>query len=131
MCDSCVGTIHVPVYAPVTSPRNIKSDGVFCNSDCHCCSLKKSDIQALENEVMSMTEFINILRDELNKEVRNFNSTFIHSLFTFHRSNLVTDQYAEKLNTRSTQCCKCTQLESQLQVALHELSSVKLITNIL
>jgi len=109
----------IPVHATVSSPRNVKSDGVFCNSDCHCCSLMKSDVKALENEVKSMTEIINILRDELKysrayKEVRNLNST-----------------YAEKLKTRSTQCCKCTQLESQLQVALHELSSVKLITNIL
>jgi hypothetical protein len=66
-----------------------------------------------------MTEIINILRGELKynrayKEVRNLKST-----------------YAEKLKTRSTQCCKCTQLESQLQVALNERSSVKLITTIL
>jgi len=56
-----------------------------------------------------MTEIINILRDELKynrayKKDRKSNST-----------------YAEKLKTSSTQCCKCTQLESQLQVALNEL----------
>jgi hypothetical protein len=54
-----------PVYATVNSPKNIKSDGVFCNSECQCCSLTKSDVQALENEVKLMTEIINILRDEL------------------------------------------------------------------
>jgi cobalamin biosynthesis Mg chelatase CobN len=79
----------------------------------------KSDVQVLENEVKSMTEIINILRDELKyncpyKDHRNSNNT-----------------YEEKLKTSSTQCCKCTQLESQLQVVLNELSSVKIITDIL
>jgi hypothetical protein len=57
--------VAVRVNATVSSPRNIKSGGVFCNSDCHCCSLMKSDVQALENEVKSMTGIINILRNEL------------------------------------------------------------------
>jgi len=79
----------------------------------------KSDVQVIENELKSMTEIISILRDELKynypyKEDRNSNST-----------------YAEKLKTSSTQCCKCTELKSQLQVALNELSSVKIITDIL
>jgi len=107
------------VHATVNSPKNIKSDRVFFVTDCQCCSLMKRDVQTLENEVKSMTEIINILRDELKynrayKKDRKSNST-----------------YAEKLKTSSTHCCKYTQLESQLQVALNELSSVKLITNIL
>jgi aspartate/glutamate racemase len=107
-----------PVNATVSSPKNFKS-GVICKSDCQCCSLMKHDVQALENEVRSKTEIINIIRDELKfirayKEDRKSYST-----------------YAEKLKTSNKQCCKCTQLESQLQVALNELSSVKLITNIL
>jgi hypothetical protein len=53
----------VPVHATVSSKKNSESDGVFCNSDCECCSLMKSDAQALENEVKSMTEIIIILRD--------------------------------------------------------------------
>jgi hypothetical protein len=53
------------VNTTVNSPKNIKSDGVFCNSDCQCCSLMKRDVQALENEVKSMTEIINIIRDYL------------------------------------------------------------------
>jgi hypothetical protein len=36
------------VNATVISPKNIKSDGVFCNSDSQCCSLMKRDVQALE-----------------------------------------------------------------------------------
>jgi hypothetical protein len=51
------------VNATVNSPRNIKSDGVFCTSDCQCCSLMKRDVQALENEVKSMAEIINTIRD--------------------------------------------------------------------
>jgi hypothetical protein len=45
----------------------------------------KRDVQALENEVKSMTEIINILRDELKynrayKEDRNSNSTYAEKL---------------------------------------------------
>jgi hypothetical protein len=105
------------VNATVSSLKNFKSDGVICNSDHQCCSLMKRDVQVLESEVKSKTEII-IIRDELKfirdyKEGRKSNST-----------------YAEKLKTSYKQCCKSTRLESQLQVALNELSSVKLITNI-
>ena len=53
-----------PVFYAVKTSSNSKSFGVFCNSDCQCCVLMKSEIQALENEVKSLTEIINILKDE-------------------------------------------------------------------
>jgi hypothetical protein len=47
----------------------------------------KSDVQVLENEVKSMTEIINVLRDALKynsayKEDRNLNSTYAQKLKT-------------------------------------------------
>jgi hypothetical protein len=54
----------VSVHPAVSSPKNCKSYGVNCNSDCECCSFMKSDVQALVNDVNSMTEIINFLRDE-------------------------------------------------------------------
>jgi len=79
----------------------------------------KSDVQTIADEVKSMIETINILRDEVkyirpDNEVRNSNCT-----------------YADKVKTSSTHNSKSTQLESQLQETLYELNSMKLITNIL
>ena len=66
-----------------------------------------------------MSEVINILREELKYECTSKDDKNTHST------------YAEKLKVNLTQCEKCTQLESQLKLALNELSSMKLITNIL
>ena len=66
-----------------------------------------------------MTEVINILRDELKYNC------------AYKEEGASSSTYAEKLKSRSNQCRKCVQLESRLQVALNELSSVKLITDIL
>jgi hypothetical protein len=55
----------VQAKASVISPKNSESDGVFSNSDCKCCSSMKSDVQTIANEVKSMIETINILRDEV------------------------------------------------------------------
>jgi hypothetical protein len=53
------------VHYTVNSPKNVIYNGVLCNSDCQDCTLMKSKVQALEKEVKSMTEIINILKDEL------------------------------------------------------------------
>ena len=79
----------------------------------------KSYVQTIVNEVKSMIETINTLRDEIkyirpDNDVRNLNCT-----------------YADKVKTSSPHYSTSTQLESQLQETLYELSSMKLITNIL
>ena len=103
----------------VTSPTNSKNRDKFCNSDCHCCILMKNEIQALESEVKCLSEIISTLKDEsnlvsANKEDRKLTCT-------------------NSVNCKSItiQCNKCAQLESQLQIALNEASSLKLITDIL
>ena len=93
---------------------------VFCViSDCKCYSLTLGEVQALEDKVKSMSETINIIKDELNCESANEGARKPNST------------YAEKLKLGSNPCCKCAQREFQLQAALDELSSVKLINNIL
>jgi hypothetical protein len=89
---------------------------VLSISECQCCSLTKRNVQALENEAQSMTEIINISRDELKY------------MYTTSEGSKPNSTYAEKLKTNWTQYCNRTQLESQLQSTLQELSSVKLIT---
>ena len=84
----------------VNTPRNIKDKGVLCISDCECYSLMQSDVQALENEVKSMSETINILKDERKYDCANKGARKPFST------------YAEKLKLGSTPCCKCAQLES-------------------
>lgn len=79
----------------------------------------KSEVQTLQKEVKSLTEIINILRDE---------SKYSRANSEDYKS---TSTYAGKLKSSSIQCRKCVQLESQLQEAHNELSSVKLITGIL
>jgi hypothetical protein len=65
-----------------------------------------------------MSETINILKDELKYDCVNKGA----------KKNIST--CAEKLKFGSTPCSKCAQLESQLQAALDELSSVNVINNI-
>jgi len=72
-----------------------------------------------KKEVKSMTEIINILKDELKYNC------------AYKEDCKLSSTYAEKLKSSSIQCRKCLQLASQLQVVLNELSSVKLITDIL
>ena len=108
-----------PLNAVANSPIKINSNSVLSVNDSQCCSLLKNNVQALENEVKSMTVIINILRDELE------------SVYTSSGDHKTKSTYAEKLKTNSTHHCKCTQLEAQLQATRQELSSVKLITNLL
>ena len=90
--------------------KNLQKNNVLCNKVCQCYSVTKRDVQALENEVKSMSEVINILREELKYDCTSKGDKKTHST------------YAEKLKANLTQCEKCTQLESQFQKALNELS---------
>ena len=108
-----------PVCLSVNSPISIENASAFCNSDCKCCAIMKSEVQALDKEVKSLAEIINTLSEELKVDCANkeaSKSTFAH---------------VGKCKTSSTQCSKCVQLESQLQVATNEISSLKLITDLL
>jgi hypothetical protein len=40
-----------PVHAKEASPSFVRSDDVFCNSECHCCSVLKRDFQVFVNEI--------------------------------------------------------------------------------
>ena len=54
-----------PIHVKEASPTFVKSDNVFCNSVCQCCSFLKRDFQVFLNEMKSMTEIINIAKEEL------------------------------------------------------------------
>jgi uncharacterized protein (DUF342 family) len=110
------GTVRYSVNSLIIG----KNDGAFCKSDCQNCTSMKSEVQTFKKEVKSLTEIINILRDE-SKYSRANNEDYKS-----------TSTYAGKLRSSSIQCRKCVQLEeAQLQEAHNELSSVKLITDIL
>ena len=94
-------------------------DEVSLSGNHQCCLLMKNNIQALEKEVKSLTEIINILSEELKhddttNEVRKADCT-----------------YADKLKSNNTMSCKCDQMKPKLLVAQNELSSVKTVTDII
>jgi len=64
-------------YVKETSPSFVTSDEVFHISECQCCSLLKKDLQVFVNELISMTEIINILKEELkyNNATKQFTIT--------------------------------------------------------
>ena len=108
-----------PVCYAVNTSSNSKNFGVFCNSDGQCCVLMKSEIQALENELKSLIEIINILKDE----TKSVHASKEDCKFTCTSS--------EKCITSPIQSSKCVQLESQLEAAYNEASSFKLIMDML
>ena len=58
----------------------IRNKEVFCNSECQS-SLSKRDFQVFVNEINSMTETINILREELihgNRTCLSIPNTYSH-----------------------------------------------------
>jgi len=103
----------------VTSSINTKSNGACYNSSCQGCTLMKIEVQALEKEIKSISEIINILRDELKNDC------------AYREGYKPSNTDADKLKSSTFQCHNCVQLESKLQVVLNELSSVKLINEIL
>jgi len=80
----------------------------------------KSEFQALVNEIKSMTEIINILKEDLH-----------HQTTTSHERKLNSTCTTKNPTRTSTDCCKLLDLEIQLKEILREQSSVKLISEIL
>jgi hypothetical protein len=108
-----------PLYIKEASPSFVRSDDVFCNSECQCSSVLKREFQVFVNEIKSMTEIINHLEkeqkyDSATKEDRMLNSAC-----------------EEQPKSSSLQCCNCCNLDNQLKDPLNGLTSVKLITEIL
>ena len=103
----------------VTSRVNRENIGARYNSSCHGCTQMKSEVQVLEDEIKSMSEIINILREDLKN-----NCAYREDC---NRNNAEVDI----LKSTTFQCRNCVQLESELHVVLNELSSVKLITKLL
>jgi hypothetical protein len=108
-----------PVHAKEATSSFLRSDYVFCNSDCQCYSVLKRDFQVFVNEIKSMTEIINHLEKEQKYDSATKQDRMLYSVCE------------EQLKTSSLQCCNCSNLENQLKDALNELGSVKLITEIL
>jgi len=108
-----------PIHAKEATSSFLRSDYVFCNSDCQSYSVLKRDFQVFVNEIKSITEIINHLEkeqkcDSARKEDRMLNSVC-----------------EEQPKTSSVLCCNCSNLENQLKDAPNDISSVKLITEIL
>jgi hypothetical protein len=79
----------------------------------------KEDLQASVSEIKSMSEITKILKNGLRYDSAT-------------KSVSVLDSTCEgKLSISSQQCCNCRKLENQLKEALNELSSEKLIMEIL
>ena len=91
----------------VTSSINTKSNGACYNSSCQGCTLMKSEVQALKKEIKSMSEKINILRDELKN-----NCAYREDCKPYNTDT-------DKLKSSAFQCLNCVQQESKLQVVLN------------
>ena len=108
-----------PNHIKEASRSFVTSDGVFCVSQCQSCSLLKKDLHVLVNQLKSITEIINILKDELKYNGATKQDWLPNSVC----------EVEPKIS--ALQCDNCSQLDNQLKLALNELSSVKLITEIL
>ena len=101
------------------SANFISSDEGFRESECQSYSHLKKDLQFLTKELKSMSEIINVLKEEMVYK----GAAKQHQIpNTVHEIN-------PKIN--AIQCDNCSQLDNQLKIAINELSSVKLITEIL
>jgi hypothetical protein len=101
------------------SPEKINNPSVSSVSDQLYCELLKSEIKVLHSEVKSLTEIINILNSELKIICAN------NAASKLPIPEVVTGEI------ESIPCGKCTQLEARLQEANNEISSQKLITDLL
>ena len=108
-----------PVHAKEATSSFLRSDYVFCNSDCQCYSVLKRDFQVFVNEIKSMIEIINHLKKEQKYDSATKQDRMLNSVCE------------EQPKTSSLQYFNCSNLENQLKDALNGLSSVKLITEIL
>ena len=108
-----------PVHVVEASSNFVTNEEMFYGSVCQCCSYLKEDLQASVNEIKSMSEIIKILKDDLRYD--NATKSEPMSVSACEGKRLISSQ----------ECCNCRQLENQLKEALNELSSVKLIVEIL
>ena len=108
-----------PIHAKEATSSFLRSDDVFCNSECQCCSVLKRDFQVFVNEIKSMIEIINHLKKEQKYDSATKQDRMLNSVCE------------EQPKTSSLQYFNCSNLENQLKDALNGLSSVKLITEIL
>ena len=107
------------IRSSVYSSNKGNKNSVLNTSSCQSCTLVQNKVQALESEVKSMAEIINILKEELK------------NIDTFNGGNKRINMPSVKSETCSTYHCNFKQLESQLQLTQQELSSVEIMVNIL
>ena len=101
------------------SPSKPRDDSASCINNWQFYYQLKSEVQVLQNEVKSLTEIINVLSKEL--EVASVNNEVSKT----RMCSVVKDKRCE------TSCSKCALLEMKLQEAVTEISSLKLIINLL
>jgi len=106
------------VYTNNATPSFVNKKDEMCNLQCQSCAPLKREFQVLVSEIKSMSEIINILKEELN----------YHSTMPRVGPNITC---SNKLANSSLYCGKCYELETQLTDTSNELSSVKLIIDIL
>jgi hypothetical protein len=83
------------------------NEEMFCTVECQCCSLLKNELRVLVNELKSMAEITNILKEELKYD----NAT--------KQDRLLTGVCEGKLKISALWCDKCSQLDNQLKVTLN------------
>ena len=104
----------------VDIPTNFVSNEIIpCVSIGQCCSSLKEEFQASVNELKSMKVAMRTLKEDLKYVSSTKNGLFADSVCDVNP------------DSRSCQCCNCSHLENQLKESLSELSSVKLIVEIL
>jgi hypothetical protein len=106
-------------YGKEYSLRLCTNEEMLRTVECQCCSLLKNELRILVNELRSMTEITDILKEELKYD----NAT--------KQDRLLISACEGKPKISALGCDKCSQLDNQLKVTLNELSSVKLIMEIL
>ena len=118
-CQFNVNMADTNSNSSVYSSNKGNSSSVLNTNSCQSCTLVQNKGQALESEVKSISEIINILKEEL-KNIDTFNGG----------SKRINTPYV-KSGTCSTYHCNFKQLESQLQQTQQELRSVEIMVNIL
>jgi len=87
-----------------TSSKFNENNYVSVNSECQCCSYLRNEVFYLVDELKSMTEIINILREEVK-----YDRTVSHDLRTYgERVKKPTVIYSQRDN--------CSNLENQLKL---------------
>ena len=101
------------------SPSKPRDESASCINNSQFYYQLKSEVQVLQNEVKSVTEIINVLSKEL--EMASVNNEVSKT----HMCSVVKDKRCE------TSCSKCALLDMKLQEAVTEISSLKLVIDLL